>query len=332
MLVVAPTRKAASVASREVGAAASSIHALLSDHGQYVLRARDRIVVDEAGMVDLQTANVLVELAIEQGVGLAFVGDTHQALPVGHAGAMGSAIRHANAAVELDTVHRFRDPDYAALTLRLRDAGDRERALAVAGELAEHGHVDRVDHHDAARERMIDAYFEWHARGKRVTLVSGTNAEADAINDAIQQRRVDQGELDVRVVAWGTGHHRILVGDIVQTRRNDRLTGVENRAQWIVRGIRDEYLSLVSVSDSGEAARVSTEYAREHLQLAYASTVHGVQDAPLMRRWLDRMSMPLDSTSVSREGACTTSRSSSHGRMARPASSSPSRCSAALRS
>ncbi len=244
MLVVAPTRKAASVASREVGAAASSVHALLSDHGyrwgtdeacakvwtrlrvgevdastgavyggptQYVLRPRDRIVVDEAGMVDLQTANVLVELAIEQGVGLAFVGDTHQALPVGHAGAMGSAIRHANAAVELDTVHRFRDPDYAALTLRLRDAGDRERALVVAGELAEHGHVDRVEHHDAARERMIDAYFDWHARGKRVTLVSGTNTEADAINDAIQQRRVDQGELDVRVAAWGMGQQRILV-------------------------------------------------------------------------------------------------------------------------
>ncbi|MGX5770585.1 AAA family ATPase [Microbacterium trichothecenolyticum] len=310
MLVVAPTRKAASVASREVGAAASSIHALLSDHGyrwgtneagakvwtrlrvgqvdpstgavyggptQYVLRSRDRIVVDEAGMVDLQTANVLVELAIEQGVGLAFVGDTHQALPVGHAGAMGSAIRHANAAVELDTVHRFRDPDYAALTLRLRDAGDRERALVVAGELVERGHADRVEHHDAARERMIDTYFDWHARGKRVTLVSGTNAEADALNDAIQQRRVDHGELDVRVAARGIGQQRILVGDTVQTRRNDRLTGVENRAQWIVRGIRDEYLSLVSVSDSGEVVRVSTEYAREHLQLAYASTVHGVQ-------------------------------------------------------
>jgi ATP-dependent exoDNAse (exonuclease V) alpha subunit len=244
-----------------------------------VLRSRDRIVVDEAGMVDLQTANVLVELAIEQGVGLAFVGDTHQASPVGHAGAMGSAIRHANAAVELDTVHRFRDPDYAALTLRLRDAGDRERALVVVGELAEHGHVDRVDHHDAARERMIDAYFEWHASGKRVTLVSGTNAEADTINDAIQQRRVDQGELDARVAAWGIGQQRIVVGDTVQTRRNDRFTGVENRAQWIVRGIRDEYLSLASVSDSGEVARVSTEYAREHLQLAYASVVGPDVDA-----------------------------------------------------
>lgn len=190
---------------------------------------------------------------------------------------MGSAIRHANAAVELDTVHRFRDPDYAALTLRLRDAGVPERALEVAGELAEHGHVDRVEHHDAARERMIDAYFEWHARAKRVTLVSGTNAEADAINDAIQQRRVDRGELDVRVAARGIGQQRILVGDTIQTRRNDRATGVENRAQWIVHGIRDGSVSLISVSDSGEVARVSTEYAREHLQLAYASTVHGVQ-------------------------------------------------------
>ncbi|WP_298743948.1 AAA family ATPase [uncultured Microbacterium sp.] len=310
MLVVAPTRKAASVASREVGSAASSLHALLSDYGyrwgrdetgaliwtrlrrgdldavtgaaytgptRYPLSPRDRIVVDEAGMVDLQTAVILAELAIEQGVGLALVGDTHQALPVGHAGAMGSAIRHANAAVELDTVHRFRDSDYAALTLRLRNVGDRQQGLIVASELVERGHVARVEDLDVARQGMIEAYFEWHARGKRVTLVSGTNAEADAINDAIQQRRVDDGELDAGIVASGMGEQRILVGDSVQTRRNDRFTGVENRAQWIVRGIRDGAVDLVSVGDSGERARVSAHYAREHLQLAYASTVHGVQ-------------------------------------------------------
>ncbi|HYP74187.1 MAG TPA: hypothetical protein VEP72_08860, partial [Microbacterium sp.] len=117
----------------------------------------------------------------------------------------------------------------------------------------------------------------WHGRGKRVTLVSGTNAEADAINDAIQRRRVDQGDLDEGVVAWGMGEQRILVGDSVQTRRNDRVTGVENRAQWIVRSIGEDSVDLVSVGDSGELARVSAEYAREHLQLAYSSTVHGVQ-------------------------------------------------------
>jgi len=33
MVVVAPTKKAASVAAREIGAAAASLHALLADHG-----------------------------------------------------------------------------------------------------------------------------------------------------------------------------------------------------------------------------------------------------------------------------------------------------------
>lgn len=27
----------------------------------------------------------------------------------------------------------------------------------------ERGQVDRLEHHDTARERMIDAYFEWYA-------------------------------------------------------------------------------------------------------------------------------------------------------------------------
>jgi exodeoxyribonuclease V alpha subunit len=310
MLVVAPTRKAASVAAREIGAAASSLHALLADHGyrwardtagatqwtrlavgdvdtatgliyegptRYALRAGDRMVVDEAGMVDLQTANALTELALGLRVGVAMVGDTHQALPVGHAGAMGSAIRHATARVELDTVHRFRDPEYAALTLRLRDVGELADALAVADDLAQRGHLERADHHDAARERLVDEYFKWHARGLRVAVVTGTNAEADAVNDAIQQRRVDDGELDARIVAWGMGEQPILVGDTVQTRRNDARTGVENRAQWVVRAICDEVIDLAAASNSGELARVSADYAREHLQLAYASTVHGVQ-------------------------------------------------------
>lgn len=310
MLVVAPTRKAASVAAREVGAAASSLHALLADYGyrwarnaagatqwtrlgvgevdtatgliyagptHYPLHAGDRVVVDEAGMVDLQTANALTELALELRVGLAMVGDTHQALPVGHTGAMGSAIRHATARVELDTVHRFHDPEYAALTLRLRDVAELKDAVSVAGELGERGHLERVDHHDAARERMIDEYFGWHARGLRVALVSGTNAEADALNDAIQQRRVDAGELDARIAAWGMGQQRILVGDTVQTRRNDTRTGVENRAQWVVRAIHDDGVDLAAASDSGELRRVSPAYALEYLQLAYASTVHGVQ-------------------------------------------------------
>ncbi|MDR7186811.1 hypothetical protein J2X85_003872 [Microbacterium trichothecenolyticum] len=310
MLVVAPTRKAASVAARETGAEASSLHALLHDYGyrwsrdlagaqvwrrlaagdidlstgqmysgpeRFVLHPRDRIVVDEAGMVDLQTADALTEVALETGVGVAMVGDTHQALPVGHAGAMAAAMRHASASIELSTVHRFRDPEYAALTLQLRDPRDRDHALRIAAELETRGHVRRVESIEEARAAMVTGYLDGITHGRRVALVCGSNSEADAINAQIQQLRVEAGELDPTVLAWGRDEQRLLVGDTVQTRRNDPRTGVENRAQWIINRIDADTVDLVSPTDSGERRRITRDYALDHVVLAYASTVHGIQ-------------------------------------------------------
>jgi len=360
MLVVAPTRKAASVASREVGSSATSIHALLFDHGyrwasddtgavvwsrltpgdvdpttqdvyggatHYVLSPGDQIVVDEAGMVDLQTANILAELAIQLRVRVAMVGDPQQAMPVGHAGAMGAAIRHANASVELDIVHRFRDADYGALTLQIRSPRDRDHALQVADKLHQRGHLERVGDHDAARQRMVDGYFDWHRRGKRVAIVTSTNAEADVINTAIQQRRIDAGELDTSKVAWGRDERRILIGDTVQTRRNDPRTGVENRAQWTVSEVRENYIDLTAVDDCGQRTRIATSYAVEHLQLAYASTVHGAQARLQTPRSSDQMWTRRGSTSDSRGVGSTTSPSLSPRAMQLHARSSRIRCS-----
>ncbi|WP_313895392.1 AAA family ATPase [Microbacterium lacticum] len=293
--------------------------------------SRHRIVVDEAGMGGLQTANVLVELALEQRVGIAFVGDPHQALPVGHAGAMGSAIRYANAAVELDTVHRFREPEYAALTLRLREASDREGALAVAGELAERGHVVRVDHRDAARERMIDAYFEWHSRGKRVTLVSGTNAEADAINDAIQQRRVDQGELEPRGAARGMGgaappgrRHRADPSQRQGHRRREPCAVDRARHPRRLRG------PCVGGRQRRAAARVCRVCAGAcAVLLRVDGARHAGRQTPPTRQWSGPTWVPQGYMSVSPAGGCITPGSSSRGRIPRPEIASRSRCGAA---
>lgn len=310
MIVVAPTKKAATVAAREIATAASSLHALLHDHGyrwhrdasgaqkwlrltageadpttgipydgptRHVLTSADRIVVDEAGMVDLHTATALTELALETGASIALVGDPFQALPVGHAGAMAAATRRATTTIELTSVHRFEDPAYAALTLRLRNPGDHTRALQVAADLEATGHVRRVDNADAARDAMIQEYFHWSSRGSRVCLVTGSNAEADAINEAIQLRRIEEGRLDPRAAATGHDGQQLLVGDTVQTRRNDRAAGVENRATWIIRAIHHDTIDLMSPTDSSDIRRVPLTYAAEHIHLAYASTVHGIQ-------------------------------------------------------
>lgn len=310
LVVVAPTKKAASVAAREIGATALSLHALLADHGwrwgrdeaggeiwtrlevgetdaragvvysgprRFLLRPSDRIVVDEAGMVDLHTANALAVVAAETGADIAMVGDHLQAMPVGHAGAMACMTRRATAVVELTAVHRFRDPEYAALTLRMREPHSHDEALAVAGQLDERGSIHRVADAGQARDVMVEAYFRWAATRARVALVTRTNEEADAINEAIQERRVEMGQLREERLAIGQGEQRLLEGDVVQTRRNDRDADVENRALWTIRSIGGSDIELVALGDSGDRRRVSLEYAAEHMHLAYASTVHGIQ-------------------------------------------------------
>lgn len=310
MLVVAPTKKAASVAGREIGTSASSLHALLADHGfrwgrddagaevwtrlsigeadpttgyvfdgarRFPLAAGDRVVVDEAGMVDLHTANALAMIAAESGAGIAMVGDHLQARPVGHSGAMASLTRRATAFVELTAVHRFRDPEYAALTLRMREPASKDAALTVAGELDDRGLIHRVSDHVGARDVMVEAYFRWAAGHRRVALVTSTNEEADAINEAIHQRRIDHGQLNETRIAVGQGEQRLLEGDLVQTRRNDRQANVENRALWTIHKITPSGVELVSLTDSGDLRTVAHEYAANHVHLAYASTVHGIQ-------------------------------------------------------
>lgn len=310
MVVVAPTKKAATVAGREIGADASSLHALLRDHGwrwthddagaeiwcrlhagdtdpasgqvyngprRYPLEPGDRVVVDEAGMVDLHTANALASLAQERGVGIAMVGDHLQARPVGHSGAMATLARRATAVVELTAVHRFRDPDYAALSLRMREPASKNDALVVAAELDQRGLIRRVADRDQAREAMVDAFFQHTAHHRRVALVAGTNEEADAINEAIQDRRLTAGELSLGRIAVGQGEQRLLEGDLVQTRRNDRHADVENRALWTLHRITHAGLVLRSTTAGGDVRTVSHDYAADHVHLAYASTVHGIQ-------------------------------------------------------
>lgn len=315
LIVVAPTKKAATVAEREVGARASSLHALLADHGwrwgidltgteqwrrlalgdtdangsiyagprKHPLHPGDRIVVDEAGMVDLHTARALAILATQTGAGIAMIGDPLQAAPVGHSGAMGVMRRASTAIAELTAVHRFTDPAYAGVTVRLRDVRTREDALRIAAELIMKGHVaEAIDLNDALW-KMVDAYLHAREQGDSIALVTATNDEADAINRAIQQRLVAEGTLHELRVAAGRDGQQILEGDIVQTRRNDATADVQNRAHWVVSRITEHQVHLVATHDHRERRVVRAAYAVDHLQLAYASTVHGVQGETTVR-------------------------------------------------
>jgi len=139
MLVVTPTLKAAQVAAREVGTA-GSVAWLVHQHGfrwdqngrwirevvepapEAVLGRGDLLLVDEAGMLDQDTAAALLTVADEMGARVALVGDRHQLPAVGRGGVLDLAARWVppQAHLDLDVAHRFADPEYAAISLALR--------------------------------------------------------------------------------------------------------------------------------------------------------------------------------------------------------------------
>jgi hypothetical protein len=291
LVVVTPTLKAAEVAAAETGADGHSAAWLIHQHGwrwdtdghwarrpdtepgaAAQLHPGDLLLVDEAGMLDQDTARALLTIADETGTRVALVGDRHQLPAVGRGGVLDHAIAraHPTAVVSLETVHRFTDPDYAALSLKMRTG---EKPGSVFDALHRRGQV--VVHPSEAERTATLA--EAGAAGDLV--VGDTREQVAGLNAAIRdQRRItsDGGDpVDSRPSMVTARGERIGLGDRVATRRNDPDLGVANRQTWTVTGLGDQ--GSVILHGRGRGREVPAEYATRFVELAYATTVHGAQ-------------------------------------------------------
>jgi exodeoxyribonuclease V alpha subunit len=288
LLVVTPTLKAAEVAAAETGADGHSAAWLIHQHGwrwddnghwarrhdatptpAARLRSGDLLLVDEAGMLDQDAARALLTIADEAGARIALVGDRHQLPAVGRGGVLGHALAwaHPTAVVSLEKVHRFTDPDYAALSLRMR-TGDAPAAVFEA--LHRRGSIV-VHASDSERTAVL---AEAGAAGDLV--LADTREHVTNLNAAIRDQRraasVTGDSADSMVTARG---ERIGIGDRVATRRNDPDLGVANRQTWNVFGIGDD--GNLVLHGHGREREIPAEYAARFVELAYATTVHGAQ-------------------------------------------------------
>lgn len=302
--VVAPTLRAAQVAEEELGVPATSVAALVHAHGwrwnrdgvwtrlsvgdldpdtgrTYTGPPEDarltrgmRVIVDEAGMLDQDTAHALLTVTAGAGATVALVGDRAQLPAVGRGGVLDMAAQIRGRTCDMTELHRFRDADYAALTLRMRD---RVNPGDVFDRLAAMGLIALYDDDDHARERITA-----HARdGEAVTVA--TNDEAAALNESIRTGRVERGEVDDAVTATGSDGLPIGAGDLIQTRKNDTALGVANRQQWVVQHVTDAGTVYAREAASGRknprTVALPAEYVAEHAHLSYAATAYGVQGA-----------------------------------------------------
>ncbi|GLJ63398.1 MULTISPECIES: MobF family relaxase [Microbacterium] len=302
--VVAPTLRAAQVAHEELGVPATSVAALVRAHGwrwnrdgvwtrlspgdtdpengnTYTGPPEDarltrgmRVIVDEAGMLDQDTAHSLLTVTAEAGATVALVGDRAQLPAVGRGGVLDMAAQIKGRTYDMTELHRFRDAEYAALTLRMRDRvgpGEVFDRLAKMNLVTLHADDEQVREHITA-----------HARDGEAITVS-TNDGAAALNERIRIGRVEHGAVDDMVTATGSDGLPIGSGDMIQTRRNDTALGVANRQQWIVQHVTDDGTVYAREVGSGRknprTVTLPAEYVREHAHLSYAATAYGVQGA-----------------------------------------------------
>ena len=184
------------------------------------------MIVDEAGMLDQDTARALLTVADECQVRVALLGDRHQLSAVGRGGVLDLAIGKADpaATLTLDAVHRFTrtdedgrttpDTTYAELTLAMRTGED---PGAVFDALLARGQIQLFPDAAALREALAGTAASSYAAGRLVAVVVDTREQAAELNTAIRERLIVAGRVDDRTVAvTGTGQ-RIGAGDRIAT-------------------------------------------------------------------------------------------------------------------
>jgi hypothetical protein len=251
---------------------------LAIDEGETSLQPGQLIVVDEASMVTTDHLAKIQQLADAAGAKVVWAGDSAQLTAPGAGGAMRHVVELGGAA-ELTTVVRFRNQWERDASLQLRD-GLPEALL----EYDAHGRLRQ-----GTREEMeagaYRAYLADYLAGKQTLLLAPTGEKAAELSARVRAELVALGKVASDGVELHDGNTAGR-GDLIMARRNvidqeTRLDELTNRDVIRVSSIDAEGRIFGRIIDDkgrpGRIVELEPRYIREHVELAYAGTVHAAE-------------------------------------------------------
>ncbi|ATQ67997.1 MULTISPECIES: Ti-type conjugative transfer relaxase TraA [Methylosinus] len=240
--------------------------------GRDVLTARDVLVIDEAGMVGTRQLERVLSHAAEAGAKVVLVGDPQQLQSI-EAGAAFRSICQRHGGAEIGEVRRQRE-DWQ------RDA-TRDLATGRTGDALhaydKHGMVHAAATRGQARDDLIDRWDRDRqaSPGRSRIILTHTNAEVRALNEAARGRMRDAGNLgdEVRLMVE-RGERSFARGDRVMFLRNERGLGVKNGTLGAIEQVSTQSMSVRT--DDGRSVRFDLkDYDR--IDHGYAATIHKAQ-------------------------------------------------------
>jgi len=243
---------------------------------RWTLREGQLVVVDEASLASTFALDELTSAALDARAKVVLVGDGAQLSSVDAGGMFRTLVRdRGDNAPTLADVRRF-----AASWEKEASLGVRNGSTSALGAYANHGRIA-----DGTRDDMLDALYEaWRAdteRGLFSLMLAGDTATVNELNARARAARVASGAVVDEGVEVA-GSMTAGVNDLVATRENDRrlrteTDWVKNGDVWTVLTAHPDGSMTVTRVDGDGSVVLPARYVAEHVELAYATTVHRAQ-------------------------------------------------------
>lgn len=233
------------------------------------------VIVDEAAMAGTRDLAWIATQAHDRDCKVVFVGDDRQ-LQSPSAGGIVRRMTTSHHTVWLSDVRRF-SSDWegaASIALRVGDAG-------ITATYEEH-HRLRGGGRDDMLASIVADWWDDQLAGRDTVMITRDNRTAIELSAAARAIRVGAGHVEADGIPLADGT-LVGVGDRIVTRENNRRLQtnagreVINRAVWAVTE-RNPNGSLTAVNMRwGDRVHLPASYVAAHVELAYASTIAGVQ-------------------------------------------------------
>lgn len=280
VVALGPSAAAAGVLGDELSVTGRTIADVLTRHEHGLdpgIAEGALVLVDEAGMASRHDVDRLITIAAEKGAVVRLLGDPQQLAAVEGGGVLRLVANETNAP-ELTEVHRFRTPEEAEMSLRLRK-GDQSVAAWYAAK-------DRIT--TGMADELVDKVFDaWQAdtdAGKTSLMIASTNATVTELNDRARADRIANGIVAPGGITLSDGL-QASAGDRIVTRLNDstlrpvgaRNERVRNGDLWTVEKVRRDGSIDVRHLEHGGRVTLPATYVAGACQLGYATTVNRCQ-------------------------------------------------------
>jgi len=249
------------------------------------LNQRSVLILDEAGMLDTQSAAPLIRHAVKSGATLILVGDNEQLSPIGAGGPFQSMTKDGATCHLSENFRQRNSPVDAKAAASVREG----RIDEMLESYAQRGRLKVARNRTEAASQLVS---EWATDGgisrpQDAAILTQTRAEAKQINKLCQDARRLEGAVSSKsIVIQSQIYH---VDDRVLFHKKMFLKGIENGSQAKIIAV-DTSKRTITVELDRELSKAKKkrghrrtvtiaikDLAREQLTLGYAATTHKLQ-------------------------------------------------------